>query len=124
MIVSSFGHYLPKTAHDHEPVLSCGGELAIRVGWVWLRWLAGADGEGLGAAERDVGVEGERLAGGEAQAGVAAGQLGDGDLRFQAAEVGAEAEVQALAEGQVAFGVGTVQVEPVWFGEGCFVAAR
>jgi hypothetical protein len=36
-------------------------------------WLAGADVEGLGAAERDVGVEGEVLAGREAQVGVAAG---------------------------------------------------
>ena len=31
--------------------------------------------------------------------------------------------MQALAEGQVAFGVGTVQVEPVRVGEGGFVAA-
>lgn len=38
-----------------------------------LGWLLGADLEGLGAAERDVGVEGEALAGREAEAGVAAG---------------------------------------------------
>jgi hypothetical protein len=42
-------------------------------GRVWLGWLLGADVEGLGAAERDVGVEGEVLAGREAQAGVTAG---------------------------------------------------
>ena len=45
-------------------------------GRVWLErleGLSGADLEGLGAAERDVGVEGEVLAGREAQAGVAAG---------------------------------------------------
>ena len=38
-----------------------------------MRWLSGADGEGLRATERDVGVEGEVLAGHEAQARVAAG---------------------------------------------------
>ena len=38
-----------------------------------MRWLSGADGEGLRATERDVGVEGEVLAGYEAQARVAAG---------------------------------------------------
>src|ERR1700722_8398574 len=81
--------------------------MGAALGPVWLGrlgWLLGADCEGLGAAERDVGVEGERLGGGQAQAGVAAGQLGDGDLRFQAAKVSTGTKGQALAESQGKFG--------------------
>ena len=89
----------------------------------WPDGLLRADGEGLGAAERDVGVEGELLVRSEPEAGVAAGEFGHRDLCFQAAEVRAETEVLALAEGQVAFGVGTVQVEPVRLGERGPVAA-
>ena len=67
----------------------------------------------LRAAERDVGVEGEVLVRRQPQPGVAAGQFGHRDLRLQLAEVRAQAVVQALAEGQVAFGVGPVLVELV-----------
>ena len=58
-----------------------------------------ADQEDLGAAERDVGVEGELLARGEPEGGEAAGEFGHRDLGFELAEVGAQAVVQALAEG-------------------------
>ena len=60
----------PSRCHYH-PV-----RMALACGRVWLErldWLLGADLEGLGAAERDVGVEGEVLARREAQAGIAAG---------------------------------------------------
>ena len=46
------------------------------------RLRVGLDAEGLGAAERDVGVEGQRLVGDQVQVGVAAGEFGDGDLGF------------------------------------------
>ena len=46
-------------------------------------------------------MERQPLVGGETEAGVALGQFGEGDRRFEAGEVGAEAEVDALAEGDV-----------------------
>ena len=68
-------------------------------------------------------MEGELLVRHQRQARVAAGEFGQRDLRLELAEVRAQAVVQALAEGQVAFGVGPVQVEPVRFGERGPVAA-
>ena len=69
-------------------------------------------------------MEGQPLAGDQAQPGIAAGELGHRELGFQAAEVGAQAVVQALAEGQVPVGVGAVRVEGVGLGEGGRVPAR
>jgi hypothetical protein len=61
--------------------------------------LTGAQCQGLRSAERNVGMERQGLVRGEPQAGIAAGQVGEGDLGFQLAEVGAQAVVQAFAEG-------------------------
>jgi hypothetical protein len=69
-------------------------------------------------------VEGEGLVWGQLQAGVAPGEFGHRDLGLQLAEVRAQAVVQALTEGQVAFGVRSVQVELAGLVERCFIPAR
>jgi hypothetical protein len=69
-------------------------------------------------------MEGEALVRRQPQPGVAAGQFGHRDLRLQLAEVRAQAVVQALAEGQVAFGVGPAQVDYIRLAEGRGVPAR
>ena len=56
-------------------------------------------------------MEGEALIRCQPQARIAAGECGDRDLGFQLPEVRAQAVVQALAERQVARGVGPVHVK-------------
>jgi hypothetical protein len=69
-------------------------------------------------------VEGKPLVRREPQARIAAGECRDRDLSFQLSEVRAHAVVQALAEGQVASGVGPVHVEHIRLAEGRRILPR
>ena len=78
----------------------------------------------LRPAERDVRVEAELLVLHQREPREPARQLGERQLRLELSEARAQAEVDALAEGQVAAGVGAVEVEGVGLGEDRGVAAR
>ena len=68
-------------------------------------------------AERDIGFVRALLPGRQAQAGNGRGEPGEGDPRLQPGQCGADAEMRAVAEGQVIAAVRPVWIEPVRVGE-------